>query len=207
MKNAIFLFSAAIFFSTAVKAQSTVDSIEAKYKLQPMPDVMTTEKTFPVLGTYQLSSANGTAQTVTVTLDSSNRGAIWIAGLPEGTMKAYLKTPPGTYRIISQKSQSGTKVPEGTLIFDTSTNTLNIALGKAYDEANPSSIFMNINNATASTDMNSSMDNTTDANAGSTKKVKVKTKTPSGKEKSKIVYYTAIKAETGTSTSTNAAKQ
>ena len=202
MKNAIFFFIAAIFFSSAVSAQSTVDSIEAKYKLQPMPEAAGIEKAFPVLGNYQLSSANGTAQTVTVTLDTTNKGVIWISGLPEGTIKAYLKTPPSTYRIISQKSQSGMKVPEGTLIFDPSTNTLNIALGKAFDEANPSSVFVNMNDATALAD-NSSMND----EAANTNKVKVKTKTPGSKTKTKLIYYTATKVESSNSTSTNAAKQ
>lgn len=198
MKNRVFLFVAALLFGIAVNAQSTVDSIAAKYKLQPMPDSLTIGKTFPVLGTYQLAAANGTAQTVTVTLDSTNKGMIWISGLPEGTMKAYLKTPPGTYRIVSQKSQSGTQVPEGTLVFDPSTNTMNVALGKPYDEANPSSVFMNMTNMNAT--------DRTETTAG-TKKVKVKTKTPGSKTKTRIVYYTATKAETGNSTSTNAAKQ
>ena len=201
MKNAIFLFIAALVFTAAANAQSTVDSIEAKYKLQPMPEALTTEKTFPVLGNYQLSSTNGTAQTVTVTSDTTNKGVIWISGLPEGTMKAYLKTAPGTYRIVSQKSQSGTKVPEGTLIFDPSTNLLNIALGKAFDAANPSSVFANMSDGTALTD-HTSMNETVGANT-----VKVKTKTPASKTKTKLIYYTATKVESSNSTSTNAAKQ
>lgn len=200
MKNAIFFFIAAIVFSAAANAQSTVDSIEAKYKLQPMPEALNTEKTFPVLGNYQLSSTNGTAQTVTVTSDTTNKGVIWISGLPEGTMKAYLKTAPGTYRIVSQKSQSGTKIPEGTLIFDPSTNTLNIALGKAFDAANPSSVFANMSDGTALT--NNSIDQ-----SANTSKVKVKTKTPGSKTKTKLTYYTATKVESSNSTSTNAAKQ
>jgi hypothetical protein len=92
MKNTIALFVAALFFTVAVNAQSTVDSIHAKYQMQPMPEALTIEKTFPVMGTYQLNSLNSadstSAQQVTITLDSSNKGIIWIAGLPEGTMKA-----------------------------------------------------------------------------------------------------------------------
>lgn len=197
MKNFFFLLIAALFMTAAVNAQSTVDSIQAKYQMQPMPEALTLEKTFPVIGTYQLNSTTGTPQTVTVTLDTTNKGIIWISGLPEGTMKAYLKKSPGTYRIVSQKTESGTQVPEGTLFFDPSTNTLDIALGKAYDEADPTAIFNNMN-------ANSTADVANNAN-----EVKVKTKSSAGKTKAKtrLVFYTATKAETNNSTSTNAAKQ
>ena len=197
MKNAIFLFVAALFVTVSINAQSTVDSIHAKYQMQPMPDTLTIEKTFPVLGSYQLNSTTGTAQTVTVTLDSSNRGVIWIAGLPEGTMKAYLKKSPGTYRIVSQKSESGAQIPEGTLYFDPMTNALNIALGRPYNETDPTAIFTNVNGT----------DNTADvADNGTQVKVKTKTPTSKTKTKSKLVLYTATKSEMN-STSTNAAKQ
>jgi len=196
MKNTIFLFIAAMLFTAAVNAQSTVDSIQAKYQMQPMPEPLTIEKTFPVLGSYQLNTTDGTSQTVTITLDSTSKGIIWISGLPEGTMKAYLKQAPGTYRIISQKSESGKQIPEGTLFFDPSTNTLSVALGKAYDEANPTAIFTNMN-TTDNTDV-----------ADNTSQVKTKTKTAAGKTKTKnkLVFYTATKTQM-TSTDTNAAKQ
>ena len=196
MKNTIFLFIAALFITLSVSAQSTADSIHAKYQMKPMPEAMTIEKTFPVLGTYQLTNPTGTAQNVTVTLDSSSKGIVWVSGLPEGTMKAYLKKPNGIYRIVSQKSESGGQIPEGTLFFDQSTNTLNIALGKAYDEADPTAVF-------------SSMNTTSDTNvADNANDVKVKTKTPAGKTKTKtkLVFYTATKTQM-TSTETNAAKQ
>jgi len=196
MKNTIFLFIAALFITLSVNAQSTADSIHAKYQMKPMPEGMTIEKTFPVLGTYQLTNPTGNAQNVTITLDSSSKGIIWISGLPEGTMKAYLKKTNGIYRIIPQKSESGTQIPEGTLFFDQSTNTLNIALGKAYDEADPTAVFSSMN-ATSGTDV---ADNAND--------VKVKTKTPTSKTKTKtkLVFYTATKTQM-TSTETNAAKQ
>ena len=196
MKNTIFLFVAALFITLSVSAQSTADSIHAKYQMKPMPEALTIEKTFPVLGTYQLTNSTGTAQNVTVTLDSSSKGIIWVSGLPEGNMKAYLKKTNGIYRIIPQKSESGTQIPEGTLFFDQSTNTLNIALGKAYDEADPTAVFTSMN-STSNTDV---ADNAND--------VKVKTKTPTGKSKTKtkLVFYTATKTQM-TSTETNAAKQ
>jgi len=196
MKNTIFLFIAALFITLSVSAQSTADSIHAKYQMKPMPEGMTIEKTFPVLGSYQLTNPTGSAQNVTITLDSTNKGIVWISGLPEGTMKAYLKKTNGIYRIIPQKTESGTQVPEGTLFFDQSTNTLNIALGKPYDEADPTAIFSSMN-TTSDTDV---ADNAND--------VKVKTKTPAGKTKTKtkLVFYTATKTQM-TSTETNAAKQ
>jgi len=195
MKNTIFLFIATLFITLSVSAQSTADSIHAKYQMQPMPGALTIDKTFPVLGTYQLTSPAENAQNVTITLDSTNKGIIWISGLPEGTMKAYLKKTNGIYRIIPQKSESGAQIPEGTLFFDQSTNTLNIALGKAYDEADPTAVFTS--NATTNTDV-----------ADNANEVKVKTKTPAGKTKtkSKLVLYTATKTQM-TSTETNAAKQ
>lgn len=198
MKNAIFLFIAALFITASVNAQSTVDSIHAKYQMQPMPEALTIEKTFPVLGSYQLNTTDGSVQTVTINLDSTNRGVIWVSGLPEGSFKAYLKKSPGTYRIISQKADDGKQIPEGTLFFDPATNTLNVALGKAYDEADPTAIFANLN-TDAATDVATADNNT---------EVKVKTKTPTSKTKTKtkLVFYTATKAQM-TSTDTNAAKQ
>lgn len=194
MKNAIFLFIAALFVTASVNAQSTVDSISAKYQLQPMPGALTIEKTFPVLGSYQLTLSDASSQNVVISLDSVNQGIIWIEGLPEGKVKAYMRKSPGTYRILSQKSESGKQIPEGTLIFDPSTNTLNIALGKAFDNADPSSVFS----------LNGAVDPN---NIESGTEVKVKSKNASSKSKTKVVYYTATKAEVNTSTSTGAAKQ
>jgi hypothetical protein len=187
MKNTIFLFLAAFLMTATVKAQSTVDSIAAKYKLLPMPEALTIEKTFPVLGTYHLNSATDSSSVVTISLDSANKGIVWIEGLPQGKMKAYLKQSPATYRILAQKTESGVQVPEGTLIYDPSTNTLNVALGKAFNEANPSEIFA-MNATAASNDV---------ANTGT--EVKVKTKSKEGKTKNKLVFYSATKEMQNTS--------
>jgi hypothetical protein len=184
MKNTIFLFLAAFFITATVNAQSTVDSIRAKYTLQPMPEALTLEKAFPVVGTYHLTSDS--SSTVTVSLDSANKGIVWVEGLPQGKIKAYLKQSPATYRVVAQKTESGTQVPEGTLIFDPSTSTLSIALGKAFDDANPAEIFA-LNTAVAADD----------ATAGT--EVKVKTKTKDSKKKEKIVFYSATKAQQNTS--------
>ena len=182
MKNSIFLFLCALVFSVSVNAQSTADSISAKYKLMPMPEAFTVEKAFPALGVYALSTpadaaAATAASEVRISLDSVNKGIVWVEGLPQGKFKAYLKQSPSTYRIISQKTETGKQIPEGTLIFDPSTNVLQIALGKAFDEANPSAVFAM---------------NTTGASEVETE-VKVKTKKSKTKSKAKIQYYTANK--------------
>ena len=217
MKNTLFLAIAAIFFSVSASAQSTVDSIRAKYQLVPMPAPLTIEKTFPVLGSYQLATEDGeqtaTASTttttstdaattsdvqtaqqanVTITLDSLNKGIVWVEGLPQGKFKAYLKKSPASYRILAQKTNLGKQIPEGTLIFDPATSTLNIAMGSAFNDEDPAAIFASV------------PANTTEA--------EVKVKTAKSKSKSKITFYTATKvmdttAETQQSTSEGAAKQ
>jgi hypothetical protein len=187
MKNTFFLFIAALFITASVNAQSTVDSIRAKYTLQPMPGALTIEKAFPVLGTYHLTTDS--TSTLTVSMDSASKGMVWVEGLPQGKFKAFLKQSPATYRITAQKTESGTNVPEGTLMFDTTTNTLNIALGKAYNEANPGEIFGTVADAGVSTDV---------ANTGT--EVKVKTKTKATKSKAKVVFYSATKVQNTTAT-------
>ncbi len=204
-----------------------------------MPEPLTIEKTFPVLGNYQLgsadasmamannnsmvtnsttSSANTTTTTTApaatetapatamgtetanagsliVTLDPENKGVIWVEGLPQGKFKAYLKKSPASYRILSQKTESGNEIPEGTLLYDPSTKTLNIALGKEYDDVDPAAIFA-LNPAltgAATTDV-APTDNT----------VKVKVKTATTKSKAKVTYFTASKIEQTPSTNTDA---
>lgn len=178
MKNTLFLAVAALFFSATVSAQSTVDSIAAKYKLLPMPGPLTVDKTFPVLGEYQLVNSADSAAALTVTLDSASKGIVWIDGLPQGRVKAYLRKSPATYRIIAQKTESGKQVPEGTVMLDTATKTLNIALGAPYNETTPEAIFA-FNNGTPD-------DNT----------VEVKAKSKTAKTKAKVTYYTANKVVT-----------
>jgi hypothetical protein len=214
MKNAIFLVLAALLFTVSVQAQTTVDSIAAKYKLIPMPEPLTIEKTFPVLGSYQLATdasattsaavttdASASTMTtsfsnnVTITLDSVNKGVIWVSGLPQGTFKAYLKRSPATYRVLAQKTDAGKEIPEGTLMFDPETRALNIALGKDFDEVDPAAIFA-LNpalNTTASTDVAAPADN----------EVKIKVKTPTSKTKSKVTFITATKLDAQTTTSSN----
>ena len=193
MKNTILVAVAALFIGTTTFAQSTVDSIEAKYKLLPMPDsTISIEKTFPILGTYQLASTNNNTSNLVITLDSSNKGIVWIDGLPEGRIKAYLQQSPATYRIIPQRSSTGKMVPEGTVIYNTESNALNVSLGAPYNETDPGSIFQNYNTNDVAGNTNSSA-------------IKVKTKTATSKSKSRVEFYTASK--TLTNSSSNAAQQ
>src|SRR5687767_12198168 len=79
MKNVFFSAVAALLFSASVEAQSTVDSIAAKYKLVPMPEALTIEKTFPILGSYQLTtpidSAGATMGTTNSTSTTGTAGS------------------------------------------------------------------------------------------------------------------------------------
>ena len=178
MKNTIFSIFTVLFLATAANAQSTVDSIASKYKLLPMPEALTLEKTFPAIGQYQLSTAE--ASSVMITLDSSNKGIVWVEGLPQGRFKAYMKKAPSTYRIPAQKTASGKSISEGTLIYDRDANVLNIAIGGGYNEADPSAIFPAVAVAAAE---------------AAPVEAKVKVKTANTKTKSKVVFYSAAKAE------------
>ena len=138
------------------------------YKMQPMPEALTTEKIFPVLGKYQLTDKDGAGSTVTVTLDPSNKGLIWIEGLPQGKIKATLRKSPATYKIPVQplegemtapapeveakdaktaknaKNAKPVKVkelPEGVLIYDKDANVLNVCIGCAYNNDDPAMAF------------------------------------------------------------------
>ena len=187
MKNSILLASIALLFSVTLQAQSTVDSIAAKYKLQPMPAPLTLERTFPAIGSYQLSGTTDTTTLVTINLDSVNRGTIWVQGLPQGTFKAYLKKSPATYRILAQKTASGKQIPEGTLVYDTTTNTLQVALGAPFLDADPGAIFA--------------------GQSTGTEEVEVKVKTKASKSKSKVKFYTASKVGVLPQTSTPETQQ
>jgi hypothetical protein len=162
----------------------TVDSILSKYTLVPMPNPITTEQIFPVIGQYQ-STANAD-QKITVTLDDQNKGFAWVDGLPQGKVKAVLKKSPATYKIPAQKTESGTDVPEGTLIYDKDTKTISIMLGRDFNDQDPASVFTN---ATAST-QDQSMTTTNDqvnSEAKANEKAKTSvTKTKGSKAKTKV---------------------
>ena len=189
MKKLTLVTFAALLFTAAINAQTdTVPAAQQQpastekpvakdkynnwsadaYKMQPMPEALTTEKIFPVLGKYQLTDKDGAASTVTVTLDPSNKGLIWIEGLPQGKIKATLRKSPATYKIPVQplegemttpapeveakdaktaknaKNAKPVKVkelPEGVLIYDKDANVLNVCIGCAYNNDDPAMAF------------------------------------------------------------------
>jgi hypothetical protein len=124
------------------KNNPTVDSIQKKYAAQyiaPKP-ALTTADIFPVIGQYE-SSSNPDAANVSITLDETNKGVVWIDGLPQGRVKAMLRKSPGIYKIPVQKTADDKAVEEGTLMFDKETNTLSIVIGKEYNATDPASVF------------------------------------------------------------------
>lgn len=99
-------------------------------------ETLTMAHIFPALGSYK---ANRTSTgDVTITLDSVNKGIVWVEGLPQGKFRALMKKAPSTYKIPAQKSESGKQVPEGTLYVNPGTNELTVLLGQPFNDANPS---------------------------------------------------------------------
>lgn len=117
------------------------------YKMQPMPEALTQEKIFPVVGKYQVTDKEGTASELTVSLDPSNKGLVWIEGLPQGKIKANLRKSPAVYKIPTQKlgddptAKDAKEVAEGVLIYDKDANTINVCLGCTYNAENPAVAF------------------------------------------------------------------
>lgn len=173
------------------------------YKMQPMPEALTTEKIFPVIGNYQLTDKEGTASTVTVTIDPSNKGIVWIEGLPQGKIKATLRKSPATYKIPVQplgesamaeevvaadaktakkskaKEVKAKELPEGVLIYDKDANVLNVCIGCKYNNEDPALAF-------------------TSSDAIATEEVEKKTAKTAKKSKAKVakikpVHYTGTK--------------
>ncbi|HEY1112258.1 MAG TPA: hypothetical protein VGE66_01810 [Chitinophagaceae bacterium] len=162
MKNTFFLAIAALFLSATASAQTT-DSTKVKYPTNPSAPIPTTTawaKTddflpahlkgatsatiepkhfLPVLGSFQPSGTS--TETLTVTVDEQNVGIVWIDGLPQGRVKAILKKSPATYKIPAQKTAEGKSVSEGTLIYDKDANTLSVAIGTAFNDADPAAPF------------------------------------------------------------------
>lgn len=125
-----------------------------KYKMLPMPEPLTTEKIFPVLGHYSVASKDvttstadanatttGTTSTVTITLDETNKGIVWVEGLPLGKIKAYLRKSPSTYMIPTQKTADDKDLAQGVLIFDKDANNLDVCIGCVYNNDDPAASF------------------------------------------------------------------
>lgn len=121
---------------------ATVDSISAKYKdkIVAAPVAKTSSSIFPVLGVYE-TSTNPEAGKLLITSDESNKGIIWVEGLPQGRVRALLTRSPATYKIPAQQNADGKAVAEGTLIYDKEQNTLSICIGKAYNSLDPVAAF------------------------------------------------------------------
>lgn len=194
------------------------------YKMQPMPEALTTEKIFPVLGKYQLTDKDGAASTVTVTLDESNKGIVWIEGLPQGKIKATLRKSPATYKIPVQplgevapaeempatdadakkvktakvKEVKAKELPEGVLIFDKDANVLNVCIGCKYNTEDPAIAFT----STESTDAAA----TEEAAKAEKKTTKTVAKKSSKTKVAKIkpVHYTGTKVIETTAAATEA---
>jgi hypothetical protein len=125
------------------KNNPAVSEINAKYKDKYVTSrtALSTEEIFPALGNYQ-STTNPEAASVSITIDPENKGMVWIEGLPQGKVKAMLRKSPATYKIPVQKTEDEKEIPEGTAVFDKETNTLSIVIGKNYNAADPTSVFM-----------------------------------------------------------------
>ena len=165
MKNAFFL-AAAFFLATVTNAQtdtttnpavpgsdtgvvSMVDtSIGKAYVSNPerlkglTTETLTSSHVFPALGSY---TGNGTSTAaVSITLDETNKGIVWVDGLPQGRFKALMKKSPAIYKVPAQKSESGQSIAEGTLFLNPETNELTIVLGRSYNDADPTSPVTNV---------------------------------------------------------------
>lgn len=101
-------------------------------------ETITPAHVFPALGTFKASGDS--KEDVTITLDESNKGIVWVDGLPQGKIKALLLKAPSTYKIPMQTSANGKAVSEGTLYVNPETNELTIVLGRPYSDANPSAL-------------------------------------------------------------------
>ena len=117
---------------------------KAKYAMLPMPEPLTTEKIFPVIGKFDVTDKEGAATQLTITLDETNKGIAWIDGLPQGRIKANLRQSPAVYKIPEQKlgeEKDAKTVAEGVLIYDKDANQVNLCLGCKYDVENPGVAF------------------------------------------------------------------
>jgi hypothetical protein len=91
------------------------------------------------LGEFQSTDAPAN---VKIVLDEQNKGIVWIEGLPQGRVKAMLRKSPSTYKIPAQKTDEGTDVPEGTLLYDKDSKKLSICLGRAYNDQDTAAAFV-----------------------------------------------------------------
>lgn len=93
------------------------------------------EHAFPVLGSFNASGSS--TETLTITQDATNKGIVWVEGLPQGKFKALMKKAPATYKIPAQTTESGKAVAEGTLFYNPSSKEVTIVVGRAFNDADP----------------------------------------------------------------------
>ena len=177
------------------KKNPTVDSINAKYKDKMIPAraPMTVEQIYPVLGQYETTVNTADAPQVRVALDETTKGVVWIEGLPQGRVKAYLRKSPATYKIPAQKTEDGKEIQEGTLIYDKDANTLNIVIGTPYNSEDPAVVFLAPTEEVAVAEVKTK---------GSKTKVKTKKVKPWTYSGTKVVVETAATTPTTTTTTT-----
>src|SRR5690606_3485164 len=116
-----------------------------KYKLAPMPEPLTIEKIFPAIGNYTVTDKEGAESTVNISIDPENKGVIWVEGLPQGRLKAYLRQSPGVYKIPAQKLEDEKSLAEGVLIVDKDMNTIDVCIGCNYNVEEPAVAFADQN--------------------------------------------------------------
>ncbi len=167
------------------------------YKLQAMPEGLTTEKIFPVLGKYELKDKEGNNNTITISLDATNKGLVWIEGLSQGTIKATLRQSPSTYKIPAQKigeEADAKEVAEGVLIYDKDANVLSVCVGCTYNAENPAVAFLPVTEEIEAV----APEKTTKKGTAKTNKVAVKKIVPVHYTGSKIIEETAVAPVTPT---------
>ncbi len=49
-----------------------------------MPEAITLEKKFPVIGKYNITDKAGVVSNASITLDETNKGIVLVEGLPQG---------------------------------------------------------------------------------------------------------------------------
>jgi len=175
-----------IFFSPAkaqqtwnAKKNPTVDSITSQFesKLLAPRSAVTIMDIYPVIGAYE-SSTNTDAPLVNIRLDEEQKGVVWIEGLPQGKIKAYLRKSPATYKIPAQKTEESKDVPEGTLIFDKDVNMLSIKIGKPFNTEDPASVFMMTDEDSSMANSEETISKTKTKSGNKTVKTKVKEAKP-----------------------------
>lgn len=101
-------------------------------------ETVTPADVFPALGTYQ---GNGSStEEVTVTLDETNKGIVWVDGFSQGRFKALMKKAPSTYKIPAQTTNNGKFIAEGTLHVNPETKELTIVVGQPFNDKEPTSV-------------------------------------------------------------------